>query len=106
MILRAVIVPHHADVDICTVENPGPVALCKENVACFFDALQDFAVRSATNALRCQQASALALAMLDLLARLFKPVAAKVRLSGDAVTVNTAQFFNVAVTKFAAHKLV
>ena len=50
-----------------TVENPFAVAFGKENVACFFDAFQNFAVCAAANSLRRQQACAFAFSMFNLL---------------------------------------
>src|SRR6266481_9384810 len=86
--------------DICTVENPRPVALCKENVASIFDPFQHFTICATTNSLCCQQTRALAFAMLDLLTCLFKPVATQVRESRHALFINTPKLLLVVASNF------
>ena len=68
-----------------TCQNPVAVTLGKENVACFFDTLEHFAVCSAANPLRRQQSRTLALVAFNLLPGLFKPVATKVSFRRHAV---------------------
>src|SRR5207247_2387790 len=77
--LRPIIEANHADVNVGLGENPVAVTLGKEDVASVFDAFKRFPVCSAANPLGCQQSGPLALAVFDLLPRLFKPVTAKVR---------------------------
>ena len=79
----------HADMDICTGQNPVPVRLSAKKMSpVSFIRFKHLAVGSSTNALGRQQARPLALALFNQLAGLLKPVAAKVRLAGNPVAVD------------------
>ncbi len=65
-------------------QNPFAVAHGKENVARLFDSFQNFAIRAAANSLRCQKSGAFAFLAFNQVTRLFKPVAAKVRLRRES----------------------
>src|ERR1035441_9462709 len=101
-----VVKPDHADVDVCTVENPIAVAHSEEYVTRLLDPLQHLAICSSAYALCRQKSSPLAPAFLNQVAGLFEPVAAKVRLAGNAVSVGSAEFFNVVIAQLPAHELV
>ena len=73
--------------DICAVQDPWPIGLSKEYAPCLLNIFQDLSVESAANPLRCEEARTLALGVLDLLTRLFKPVATEVAEIGDTISV-------------------
>src|SRR5437016_6221785 len=92
---RSGVEANHADVHHRTGKNPVAVTHGEENVSRVFDSLQNFTVCTATNALRCEQTSAVALDPFDLLARLFKPVATQIRGPWHAVFISSPKLLLV-----------
>src|ERR1017187_6742927 len=92
--------------DVCAIENPVTITNGKENATGFLNTLEHFAIRPATDALRAKQAGPIALIIFDLLPCLLEPVAAEVRLTGNATFKDATKFVHVFVAEFAPHKLV
>src|SRR6266481_10081510 len=90
--------------DIRAVENPFPIADREENIASFFDCLQRFAIRPATNSLGCKETGAFAVLVLDKIARFLEPVTTKIRLRLDTIAVVRKNCIDIVVAEFATQQ--
>jgi hypothetical protein len=86
--------------DCCAVENPLAIADREENIAAVLNAFQSFAICAAANSLRCEQTDAVAIGMLDQVARLFEPVTAKIGLRFDTVSVVRKDCIDIFISEF------